>query len=127
MLKGLKKIMTSKMKKAYGLYFNRQVANLDKNYVPNHCCSNCLRYLLGWLKGAQMTLHTYSDTERNSHNYREGVSREGSVSPRGVREAMHGADGSCSLLTVVAERTLPAAGLSPLGWPSSGSYRRAFP
>ena len=26
--------MTPTIKKAYGLYFNREVDNLDKNYVP---------------------------------------------------------------------------------------------
>ena len=72
---------------------------------------------------SNMTLHTYSDTERTTSNTREGVLREGSVSPRGMREAMHGADASCSPRTVVAERTLPEAGLSPSGWPS----RQAFP
>ena len=44
------------MKKAYGLYFNREVANLDKNNVPNYYCSYCLRYLLGWLKGVPMSM-----------------------------------------------------------------------
>ena len=34
MLKGQEKIITSTMEKEYGLYFNREVANLDKNYVP---------------------------------------------------------------------------------------------
>ena len=74
-----------------------------------------------------MTLHTYSDTERNTTNTRDGVSREGSVSPRGMCEAMHGADASCSPPTVVAESTLPAAGLLPSGWPSRERYRQAFP
>ena len=76
---------------------------------------------------SNMTQHIYSDTERNTPNTRERVSREGSVSPRRVCEAMHGADESCSPPTVVAERTLLAAGLSPSGWPSRGTYRRAFP
>ena len=65
-----------------------------------------------------MTLHTYSDTERNRPNTREGVLRESSVSPRGKREAIHGADASCSPSTVTAERTLPTAGLPLSGWPS---------
>ena len=56
MLKGQEKIITSTMKKAYGLYFNREVAKLNKNYVPNYCCSYCLRYRLGWLKGAPISL-----------------------------------------------------------------------
>ena len=73
------------------------------------------------------TLHTYSDTERNTPNTQEGVSREGSVSPRGMREVTHGADAYCSPPTVVAEWTLPAAGLSPSGWPSREPYRQAFP
>ena len=42
MLKGPEKIIASTMKKAYGLYFNREVANLDNNYVPKYCCSYCL-------------------------------------------------------------------------------------
>ena len=37
MLKGQEKIMISTVKKAYRLYFSREVANLDKNYVPNYC------------------------------------------------------------------------------------------
>ena len=74
-----------------------------------------------------MTLHTYSNTERNTTNTQDGVSREGSVSPRGTCEAMHGADASCSPPMVVAERTLPTAGLSPSGWPSRESYRQTFP
>ena len=41
--------------------------------------------------------------------------------------AMHGADASCSPPTVVAERTLPEAGLLPSGWPSREPYRQAFP
>ena len=65
--------------------------------------------------------------ERNTLNTREGVFRRGSVSPRGMHEAMHGADASCSPPTVVAERTLPAAELSPSGWPSREPYRQAFP
>ena len=76
---------------------------------------------------SNMTLHTYSDTERNTTNTRDGVSREGSVSPRGMCEAMHGADASCSPPMVVAERTLPTAGLSSSGWPSRESYRQTFP
>ena len=48
--------MTSTMKKGYGLYFNREVSNLDMNYAPNYCCSYCMRYLLGWLKGALMSM-----------------------------------------------------------------------
>ena len=76
---------------------------------------------------SNMTLRTYSDTERNTTNTRDGVSREGSVSPKGMCEAMHGADAFCSPPTVVAERTLPAAGLSPSGWPTRESYRQAFP
>ena len=76
---------------------------------------------------SNMTLHTYSDTERNTPNTREGVSREGSVSPRGMREVTHGADASCNPPTVVAERTLQAAGLSPSGWPWREPYRQAFP
>ena len=76
---------------------------------------------------SNMTLHTYSDTERNILNIREGVSRRGSVSPRGMHEAMHGADASCSPPTVVAERTLPAAGLSPSGWQSRKPHIQAFP
>ena len=76
---------------------------------------------------SNMTLHNYSDTERNTTNTRDGISREGRVSPRGLCEAMHGADASCSPPTVVAKRTLPAAGLLPSGWPSRESYRQAFP
>ena len=45
----------------------------------------------------------------------------------GMREAMHGADESCSPPTVVAERTLPTAGLPPSGWPSGEPYSQAFP
>ena len=56
MLKGQEKIMTFMMKKAYRLFFNREVANLDKNYVPNYCRSYCLRYLLSWLKDAPMSM-----------------------------------------------------------------------
>ena len=70
-----------------------------------------------------MTLHIYSDTEHNTPNTREHDSREGSVSPRGMREITHGADAFCSPPTVEAARTLPAAGLSP----SREPYRQAFP
>ena len=56
MLKEQEKIMTSTMKKAHELYFNREVANLDKNYVSNYCCTYCLRHLLAWLKGAMMSM-----------------------------------------------------------------------
>ena len=73
-----------------------------------------------------MTLHTYSDTERNTPNTREGVLREGSVSLRGMREAMHGADASYSPLMVAAKRTLPTAGLPLSGWPWREPYRQAF-
>ena len=76
---------------------------------------------------SNMTLHTYSNPERNTTNTRDGVSREGSVKPRGTCEAMHGADASCSPPMVVAERTLPTAGLSSSGWPSRESYRQTFP
>ena len=55
-LKRQEKIMISTMKKAYGLYFNREDTNLDKNYIPNYCCSYCLRYTLGWLKSAPMSM-----------------------------------------------------------------------
>ena len=48
--------MTFTMKKAYGLYFNREVANSDKNYIPNYCFPHCLRYLLGWLNGTPMSI-----------------------------------------------------------------------
>ena len=65
--------------------------------------------------------------QNNTHNTREGVSREGSVSPRGMREAMQGAEASYSPPEVVAETALPAAGLSPSGWPSRETYRQAFP
>ena len=77
---------------------------------------------------SNMTQHIYSDTEHNIPNIRESVLGEGGgVSPRWMNEAMHGADPSCSLTTVFTERSLPAAGLSPSGWPSRGPYRQAFP
>ena len=44
-----------------------------------------------------------------------------------LREVTHGADATSSPPTVVAERTLPTAGLSPSGWPSREPYRQAFP
>ena len=75
---------------------------------------------------SNMTLHTYSDIERNTPNIREGVLREGSVSPRWMREAMHGANASYSPPMVAAERTLPVAGLSRTGWPPRQPYRQAF-
>ena len=65
-----------------------------------------------------MTRHIHSDTEQNTPKTRESVLRAGRVSPRGMHEAKHGADASCSPPTVVAARTLPAAGLSPSGWPA---------
>ena len=69
---------------------------------------------------------TYLQRHWTQHT-REGVSWEGSVSTRGMREVTYGADASCSPPTVVAERTLPAAGLSPSGWPSREPYRKASP
>lgn len=56
MLKRQERIMTSTVKRAYALYFNREVQNLDKNYVPNFCCLYCFRRLLGWLKGAPISM-----------------------------------------------------------------------